>query len=75
MFSHSPGALHPFCRQRSVALDREFASRLDDDLDAGWNWQEMGSFLRLQFLMILLIFQLVRTETKTKYFRKAESTI
>jgi hypothetical protein len=37
MFSHSPGALHPFCRQRSVALDREFASRLDDDLDAGWN--------------------------------------
>jgi hypothetical protein len=46
MFSHSPGALHPFCRQRSVALDREFASRLDDDRDAGWNWQEMGSFLR-----------------------------
>jgi hypothetical protein len=74
MFSHSPGALHPFSRQRSVALDREFASRLDDR-DAGWNWQEMGSFLRLQFSMILLIFPIVRTETKTKYFRKAESTI
>jgi hypothetical protein len=69
MFSHSPGALHLFCRRRSVALDREFASRLDDDLDAGCNWQEMGSFLELPFL---LFFQLVRTGTKTKYFRKAE---
>jgi hypothetical protein len=60
----------------AVALEaRARFAALDDDLDVGWNWQEMGSFRKLQFLMILLIFQIVRTETKTKYFRKAESTV
>jgi hypothetical protein len=63
----TPSLLSP-----AFALDREFASRLGHDLDASWNWQEMGPFLKLQFLMILLIFQPVRTEAKTKYFRKAE---
>jgi hypothetical protein len=45
---------------------------LDDDLGAGASWQKMRSILKPRFLVILLIFQIVRIQAKTKYFRKAE---
>jgi hypothetical protein len=48
---------------------------LDADLGARSSWREMRSILKLQFLVILLIFQPVTAEAKTKYFRKAEFSV
>jgi hypothetical protein len=74
MFSHPPRALHPFRRQRLV-LDRGLAALRSIDLGAGASGQKMRSILKPRFLAILLIFQTVRIQAKTKYFRKAEFEI
>jgi hypothetical protein len=57
----------------AVVLDRELASLLSMMISAQAQfWQKMRSILELRFQMISLIFQFVRRQTKTKYFRKAE---
>jgi hypothetical protein len=73
MFSHPPGALHPFVV--AVALEARARLAIPTMISAQAPLAKIRSNLKQQFRVIRSHFHSVRAETKTKYFRKAESTI